>query len=254
MRRSTAVWIMVVVVSLVMALKLTIAIRDARRVALWMNGRGCLKQLALALHNYHTAHGCFPPAYLADASGQPMHSWRVLVLPYVEEQALYQQYDFTKAWDDPVNLRLVDQMPRVFHMPSEVESDRFTNVVAVTGPGTAFQGSEAKRIEEFTDGIENTIVLTEIANSNLLWLEPRDIDVEKSVSDNPGPEDLTISSSPWRDPCVLFADGNVNFSLTRKATLKVIQSLSTIQGGESMNLDEANKEGYLADAQSNELH
>src|SRR5690606_28292508 len=57
-----------------------------------------LRQVVLALHGYHVDHGCFPPAYVADAAGRPMHSWRVLVLPYLEEQDLYAAYNFAEPW------------------------------------------------------------------------------------------------------------------------------------------------------------
>jgi Protein of unknown function (DUF1559) len=58
--------------------------------------RNNLKQIALALHDYHQQYGVLPPAYVADASGRPMHSWRVLLLPFLEQQSLYDQYDFRK--------------------------------------------------------------------------------------------------------------------------------------------------------------
>ena len=49
-----------------------------------------MKQIGVALHNYHDAHGCFPPAYIADANGRPMHSWRILLLAFLSESALLQ--------------------------------------------------------------------------------------------------------------------------------------------------------------------
>lgn len=50
-----------------------------------------LRQIVVALHNYHDVYGSFPPAYIADKSGRPMHSWRVLVLPFMEQTLLYNQ-------------------------------------------------------------------------------------------------------------------------------------------------------------------
>src|SRR5688500_8670454 len=58
-------------------------------------------QLGIALHSYHDEYGSFPPAYVADANGKPMHSWRVLILPFIEEQALYQRYRFNEPWNGP---------------------------------------------------------------------------------------------------------------------------------------------------------
>jgi type II secretory pathway pseudopilin PulG len=62
-----------------------------------------LKQVALALHNYADDHHALPPAYTVDAKGRPLHSWRTLILPYLDEQALYDSIDLSKPWDDPKN-------------------------------------------------------------------------------------------------------------------------------------------------------
>src|SRR5687767_15769954 len=62
-----------------------------------------LKQIAIALHNYHDVYHCLPPAYTVDAAGKPLHSWRTLILPFSEQKALYDQIDLTKPWDDPAN-------------------------------------------------------------------------------------------------------------------------------------------------------
>ena len=70
-----------------------------------------IKQIALALLMYEQAHGSFPPAYTADADGTPLHSWRVLILPYIEQQRLYDQYDFDEPWDGPNNSQLHGMMP-----------------------------------------------------------------------------------------------------------------------------------------------
>ena len=98
-----------------------------------------LKQIAIALHNYHDVYGSFPPAYVADKQGRPMHSWRVLILPYLEYAALYEQYRFDEPWNGPNNIKLVEHVPDVFQCPSnESEGNTCTNYVAVIGPRTAW--------------------------------------------------------------------------------------------------------------------
>ena len=62
-----------------------------------------LKQIAIALHNYHETHGSFPPAVTYDANGRPAHSWRVLILPFLENADLYKQYRFDEPWYFGVN-------------------------------------------------------------------------------------------------------------------------------------------------------
>src|SRR5262245_48474313 len=65
-----------------------------------------LWQLGLALHNYYNEHGHFPPPYVADAAGKSMHSWRVLILPYLGRQDLYDAYDLNEPWNGPSNRKL----------------------------------------------------------------------------------------------------------------------------------------------------
>ena len=86
-----------------------------------------MKDLALAILNYETKHGHFPPAYTADASGKPLHSWRVLILPFLGQEDLYKQYDFTEPWNGPHNSRLVKKCPKVFQCPSAKNRDSLGN-------------------------------------------------------------------------------------------------------------------------------
>ncbi len=74
-----------------------------------------IRDLSMALHYYHAQHGSFPPAYIADENGNPMHSWRVLILPYIEERDLYDQYDFDEPWDGPNNSLLHDKVVDLFN-------------------------------------------------------------------------------------------------------------------------------------------
>ena len=77
-----------------------------------------LHQISLAMLNYENANGHFPPAYVADEKGRPMHSWRVLILPYLEEGELYKQYNMNEPWDSPHNRTLAAKMPKVYRCPT----------------------------------------------------------------------------------------------------------------------------------------
>jgi uncharacterized protein DUF1559 len=68
----------------------------------------------VAVATYHDTYGTLPPAYIADAEGKPLHSWRVLLLPFLEQRELYEQYDFDEPWDGPNNRKLLAQRPSVF--------------------------------------------------------------------------------------------------------------------------------------------
>ena len=72
-----------------------------------------LKQIGLALHNYHDAHGKFP-TNVYGPKGEPLLSWRVHLLPYLEEDNLYKQFKMDEAWDGPNNKELIEKMPKVY--------------------------------------------------------------------------------------------------------------------------------------------
>ncbi len=146
--------------------------------------RDNLHMIGIALHNYHDAHGTFPPAVIADDHGRPMHSWRVLILPYIDQRLLYEQYDLNEPWDGPNNRLLLDKIPSVYVCPSGYGRDQHektTSYVAVTGLGAAWPGRSARSLEEFTDGTSKTIFIIE-TDADIPWMEPRDVDVDEAIS------------------------------------------------------------------------
>ncbi|MGD9720256.1 MAG: DUF1559 domain-containing protein [Pirellulales bacterium] len=153
-------------------------VRSQQEVARRAKCTGLLKQVGIALHNYHATDKCFPPAYFADADGKPMHSWRVILLPYFGDaasRALYQQYRFDEPWDGPNNRTLAGMIPQVYRCPSSTAPVGETSYTAVVGPEAGWPGSEARNIGDFTDGLSSTIALVEIAESGINWMEPRDL-------------------------------------------------------------------------------
>jgi hypothetical protein len=154
-----------------------------RREAFWVAGcRNQLKQIGLALYNYRVKYHAFPPAYIADKNGKPMHSWRVLLLPFLEDAnsaSLYQQYRFDEPWDGPHNRKLIEQEPREYlclddaHRPGHVPNT--TSYVAVVGAKTAWPGEKPLRLADMEGRLGNTILLIEVANSDIAWSEPRDL-------------------------------------------------------------------------------
>ena len=221
------------------------AVRNARRNAITVNAQSPLNQLLLALHNYHDVHGRFPPAYLADVDGTPMHSWRVLILPYIEQRSLYDAYDFAEPWNGPNNSKLINRMPPIYGSPSEDESPTFTNMVAVTGAGTAFPNGASTCLADFVDGPENTILLTEIVNSRVPWLQPRDINIHQGIYVVDDPAALRISAVPWRRPYVVFADHIRAYAVLPDIPAEAIKALATIAGGEPVTRSELISQGYL---------
>jgi hypothetical protein len=161
------------------------AVSAAREAARRGQCRNHLKQLALALHNYHDVYGQFPPAFVPDQDGRPMHSWRVLILPFIEQYALYQQYDFEEPWDGPNNRRLLSLMPFGFYQcPSDVRTGRseWTSYVAVVDARAAWPGSTSTKFSDFSGGTAMAILVLEDQSQEIPWMEPRDLTLEQAVS------------------------------------------------------------------------
>ncbi|MHB1036642.1 MAG: DUF1559 family PulG-like putative transporter [Pirellulales bacterium] len=141
-----------------------------------------LKQIAIALLNYEQANGCFPPAYIADKTGKPMHSWRVLILPYMECDSLYKAYNFNEPWNGPNNRKLLTQQPLGYVCPSDPSytNGAQTNYLAVVGPNAAWPGAKSRdsRSIGLAGGTSRTIMVVETAGSGIAWTEPRDLSVE----------------------------------------------------------------------------
>ncbi|NQT16936.1 MAG: DUF1559 domain-containing protein, partial [Planctomycetes bacterium] len=131
------------------------AVQAAREAARRSQCTNNLKQIGLAMHNYHDAYKCFPPAYIPDEDGQPMHSWRVLILPFMEQGYLYEQYNFDEPWDSPGNQALAASMSNVFQCPSSPPGLSETGYAVISGPGALFDGPNALRLRDVTDGTSN---------------------------------------------------------------------------------------------------
>ena len=154
---------------------------DARRMSCMSN----LKQIALALHNYKDTYGSLPPACITDDHGRPLHSWRVLILPYIEASDLYAAYDFNEPWDSLNNRKLLDQRPSVFSCPSNTTdttgATTFTHYLAVVGSNTAWPGTVGRKLSEITDGTSNTVLIVEAMGEGIPWTKPQDLTFDESV-------------------------------------------------------------------------
>ena len=226
------------VVLLALGSCLFVAVRRAREGAIACAAHCPINQVQLGLRNYHDVYGCLPPAYVVDEQGVPAHSWRVLILPFISEHALYDAYRFDEPWNGPNNRKLADRMPETFHMPSEPDSTRMTNIVAIVGPGTAFPGARSTRWADFTDGRDNTILLAEIADSDICWLEPRDLQVDRMSFTVNDPQKPSISSSRRRGPFVVFADSINVHQPSPSLDPEMLSALTTIAGREKMYFGE----------------
>jgi hypothetical protein len=185
----------------------------------------------LAVANYESTHGHLPPAYLADEVGRPMHSWRVLILPFIEQDNLYKQYDFSEPWDGPNNRQLAERMPRIYALHGDYYPGlTTTNYLAVVGPKTAWPGSSTVLRSDVTDGTSKTILLIENRGQGVHWMEPRDLEFETMSFDLNSPNGI---SSKYDDPAVVMLDGSVQ-RLHKHLKPQTLRALLTINGGEKL--------------------
>ena len=177
----------------------------------------------------------FPPAYVADESGKPMHSWRVLLLPFLDQPDLYAQYDFAEAWDGPNNRQLWSRIPRIFQFPNFHElpdgNHGITNYLAITGDNTAWPGSSSLDYDNIPDGPGNTILAVENLGSNIRWTEPRDLEFD-SVDLRPMIGAANGISSAYNVAAIVALDGTVR-SVPNNTDSKLVRALVTPAGGET---------------------
>jgi len=202
-----------------------------------------MKMFALALHEYHDTYGSFPPAYIADENGRPMHSWRVLILPYVGEANLHAEYHFDEPWDGPNNGKFNDWVihPCRCTEPGADADPTDATYLAVVGPETMWPGDKALTIDDVPDGTSNTILVVEVLNSGINWMEPRDLEFDTMSFTINDPAGNAISSNHrlkrWGPDTpgvnVAMADGSVRW-LDADTNPELVRSLLTAAGGEHL--------------------
>ncbi len=172
-----------------------------------------LKQIALAFHNYHDVHKCFPPAVITDKDGRPMRSWRVAILPFLEQQPLYERWNFKEPWDGPANRLLASTVLPIYRCPSDPGSNPTeTNYVMIVGKGTiGGTPNEIVGLKDIADGTSNTILVVEVTGTGINWAEPRDLSLDEisyQLNDGSG---KGISSNHPGGAMVVMADGSTRF-------------------------------------------
>lgn len=203
------------------------AIRSAKEPARRMSCGNNLKQIALALRNYETDYGGLPPAYTVGPDGQRLHSWRALILPYIEEKAMYESIDFSKPWDDPANALAYASAPPVFCCPSQEYPQDHTSYLALVGADRCFLPTESRKLADITDGLFGTLMIVEVANGQTVhWMCPQDIEEPLNVKFSPAsPEPHAGGRQTAR------VDGSVSF-LSSQVDSQSLTALETIAGNE----------------------
>lgn len=142
-----------------------------------MGASNHLKQIGVAFHNYASANNdSLPPWGNLNQQRRPLLSWRVHLLPYLEQDNLYKQINKSEAWDHPSNRPFHSQMPRVFELPGRAAPPGQTFFQVFVGPQAIFDRTNTRfKIGNMPDGLSNTLLVAEAARP-VNWMEPADID------------------------------------------------------------------------------
>jgi prepilin-type N-terminal cleavage/methylation domain-containing protein len=208
------------------------ATQRARPAAQRTQCRNNLKQIGLALHNYHDQYGAFPPVYTVDSEGQPLHSWRTLLLPYLDQAVLYERLDLSKPWNDPVNAEAFKTTVPVYQCPSSREPRPKTTYLAIRTDNSVWQTSGEVTLKDITDGTSNTLFVVEVPEEYAVpWMEPRDGNIA-TVFAFLNADKLVHTGGVH----VLIADGAVRF-LSANMQADTLRALLTKDGGETVSND-----------------
>lgn len=218
------------------------AVGSARQAAQRIACLNNLKQIGLGAFMFESTHGCMP-ANIVDADGTPLLSWRVAILPHLEETALYEEFRLDEPWDSPHNLALVERMPAVFACPNSTLQPGDTTYLGAAGPGMAL-GEPSRtvraagnasvvgvRVGDMNDGTSRTILVLEMSPDRAVpWTKPDDLTVspDDAVSLL---EDSTSHDKRLRP--TLFVDGHVEI-LSDDIDPEVFKALLTRSGGEKL--------------------
>jgi hypothetical protein len=232
-----------------------------RNEAAKQQSRNNLKQISLALVNYADTYQRLPPAVVYDRDGKPLYSWRVLILPFVEEDQLYRQFHLDEPWDSPNNRPLLARMPKVYLSPGTLPQEPYATYYQVFdggtpggGPSAAFDSETRSGLQpftlvmpaapggqqvmqsnhvvhfpaSFTDGTSNTFLVVE-GGEAVPWSKPGDLRFDPN---GPVPK---LGGLFGGDFNAAMADGSTR--VVRKSTdEKTIRALITINGGEVVSL------------------
>jgi prepilin-type N-terminal cleavage/methylation domain-containing protein/prepilin-type processing-associated H-X9-DG protein len=206
-RGFSLVELIVVVVIIVALLALLLPnVRSARPAARRSQCRNNLRNIALALLNYEQAFHALPPAYTVDAHGKRLHSWRALILPYLDQQAIYKQIDFSKPWDDPVNAKVFEAHVNAYWCPESRGPLNQTTYLAVVTKNSCLQPAKPRLLSEIHQPASTVVVIEVDADHAVHWMDPSDADEALVLGLNPK------SALPHeRGLNVALVDGSVQF-------------------------------------------
>jgi hypothetical protein len=246
--RSRSRILLFALVAVALASGVILAVRRGVSRATELHCQNNLRQIGLALANYHDTYLAFPPA--RDGG----HSWRIRALPFMWASPQYSAYDFDQPWNAENNITIDTRplpskdgelvvMGNPYGPPCDRDDPHATSYLAIVGQQAFANPDAARKPSDILDGLENTIAVAEVAGSNVHWLSPVDLEFESmSFVINVGPH--SISSHHPSGPAVLFGDGAV-YRINPAIDPEIVRAMCTIDGGEPISRDSLVAKGLL---------
>ncbi len=204
------------------------AIQKVREAAARMSSANNLKQIGLAIHNYHDTHGHMPQD-IVDKDGKPILSWRVAILPYIEQDNVYKQFKLDEPWDSANNKPLSQLIIKTFVSPNATLPAKsewgMTHYRGIAGPGAAFEPKAKITLVSYTDGTSNTVMVIE-TDEAVPWAKPGDFPFDPKK-----PLPKIVPAGGQKVFQALFADGSVR-AMKPDLAEKTLKALFTRAGGE----------------------
>lgn len=215
------------------------AVQQVRAAARRVTSQNNLRQLALALLNYESVHGHLPPAYSTDADGNPLLSWRVEILPFLEENDLYKQFHLDEPWDSPHNIKLAQQMPEFYMNPQFGRDGVKTVYVAPVSSDSALSDGPVKKrnagnsYKSLADGSANIVLVFSASEANgVTWTAPEDLRVEDLGDD----ELMAAANSYLGNFTSVYCDGSTHTINSAEITPKQLRGSFNKSDGISLEL------------------
>jgi type II secretory pathway pseudopilin PulG len=195
------------------------AVRVAREASKRPQCNNNLKHLGLAMWHYQEVYDSLPPVYTVDSEGKPLHSWRVLLLPFLEQNSLYDQIRLNEPWDSEFNRQFWKQMPSYFYCPESERRECFlVSHYPVYYPKSSYGATEEQCDYSVLTGI-NTLfpdtkccslysIMSQEEQSKTLLIVERKTPVCWMNPTQELKNETEIGSSKHANPNVVYADGS----------------------------------------------
>lgn len=193
-----------------------------------------LMQIGFAFHNYADRYGTLPPRITVNATGEPLHSWRTLILPFMERSDVYEMIDLTKRWDAPENAAAMKHAITAYQCPACANGASSCNYVAIYGSDTVLRHEKGVSLWSISDWWDHTIAITESVAGVKHWAEPSDLPLS-GLNSAVNHCDSGVSSRHSDGVHCLLADASVE-SLPADWDATLLRQASTCSGGESIDL------------------